>query len=119
MRGPGLSGGGPVRSAAAVPDLRQVGFHFPQFPSIALSRGWGAEDKERNLEVVEKSADLREGARQLVTRAFGMATLSPGAGAGESSTPRGGRKASPVRTPLQACRGVPRAQIVCRRPQSG
>jgi hypothetical protein len=48
----------------------EVGFHFPQFPFIAHSRGWDAEDMERNMDVVEKSEDLREGARQLVTRAL-------------------------------------------------
>ena len=75
----------------------EVGFHFPQFPFIAHSRGWDAEDMERNIEVVEASESLHEGARQLVSRAVGMATLLLGQGAGESSTPRGGRKASPVR----------------------
>jgi multimeric flavodoxin WrbA len=75
----------------------EVGFHFPQFPFIAHSRGWDAEDMERNMEEVEKSEDLREGARQLVTRGVAMATLLLGLGAGVESTPRGGRKASPLR----------------------
>jgi nitrite reductase/ring-hydroxylating ferredoxin subunit/multimeric flavodoxin WrbA len=75
----------------------EVGFHFPQFPFIAHSRGWEAEDMERNMDAVEKSDDLREGARQLVTRAVGLAGLLLGQGAGVESTPRGGRKASPLR----------------------
>ena len=75
----------------------ELGFDFPQFPFIAHSRGWSAEDMERNMELVENSEALRKGARELVSRAVGMATLLLGQGADESSTPRGGRKASPVR----------------------
>jgi nitrite reductase/ring-hydroxylating ferredoxin subunit/multimeric flavodoxin WrbA len=75
----------------------EVGFHFPQFPFIAHSRGWDAEDMERNVDAVEKSEDLRDGARQLVTRGVAMAALLLDRGAGVSSTPRGGRKASPLR----------------------
>jgi len=75
----------------------EIGFHFPQFPFIAHSRGWDAEDMERNMEVVEKSEDLREGARQLVTRGVEMAVRLLGHGVGVESTPRGGRKASPLR----------------------
>ena len=75
----------------------EIGFRFPQFPFIAHSRGWDAEDMERNMEAVEKSEDLREGARQLVTRGVEMAALLLGQGVGVESTPRGGRKASPVR----------------------
>jgi multimeric flavodoxin WrbA/nitrite reductase/ring-hydroxylating ferredoxin subunit len=74
----------------------EVGFHFPQFPFIAHSRGWDAEDMERNVDAVEKSESLRDGARQLVTRGVSMATLLLGQGAGVESTPRGGRKASPL-----------------------
>lgn len=75
----------------------EVGFHFPQFPFIAHSRGWDAEDMERNMDAVEHSEDLREGARQLVTRGVETARLLLGQGAGVESTPRGGRKASPLR----------------------
>jgi nitrite reductase/ring-hydroxylating ferredoxin subunit/multimeric flavodoxin WrbA len=75
----------------------EVGFHFPQFPFIAHSRGWDAEDMERNMDAVEKSEDLRDGARQLIARGIGMATLLLSQGAGVESTPRGGRKASPLR----------------------
>jgi nitrite reductase/ring-hydroxylating ferredoxin subunit/multimeric flavodoxin WrbA len=75
----------------------EIGFRFPQFPFIAHSRGWAAEDMERNVEAVEKSEDLRDGARQLVTRGGEMAALLLGQGVGVESTPRGGRKASPLR----------------------
>ena len=75
----------------------EVGFHFPQFPFIAHSRGWSAEDMERNVEYVEQSDDLRDGARQLVARAVEMASLLNDQGAGVDHTARGGRKASPVR----------------------
>jgi len=75
----------------------ELGFHFPQFPFIAHSRGWDAEDMERNVAAVEKSEDLREGARQLIGRGIDLASLLIGQGAGVESTPRGGRKASPVR----------------------
>lgn len=75
----------------------EIGFHFPQFPFIAHSRGWDAEDMERNVDAVEQSEDLRQGARHLVTRGVEMATVLLGQGAGVESTPRGGRKASPVR----------------------
>jgi multimeric flavodoxin WrbA/nitrite reductase/ring-hydroxylating ferredoxin subunit len=74
----------------------EVGFHFPQFPFIAHSRGWSAEDMERNVEYVERSEDLRDGARHLVARAVRMAGLLNGLGAGAGQTPRGGRKASPL-----------------------
>jgi hypothetical protein len=47
----------------------ELGFHFPQFPFIAHSRGWTAEDMERNVAHVMKSRELREGAQQLAARA--------------------------------------------------
>ena len=33
----------------------ELGFHFPQFPFIAHSRGWSAEDMERNVVAVRNS----------------------------------------------------------------
>jgi len=71
----------------------ELGFHFPQFPFIAHSRGWSAEDMERNVEHVMHSSELREGAQQLAARAVELAkTLLATAPTGER-TPRGGRKA--------------------------
>ena len=46
----------------------ELGFDVPQFPFIAHSRGWSAEDMERNVGYVQKSAALREGARALAER---------------------------------------------------
>ena len=71
----------------------ELGFHFPQFPFIAHSRGWSAEDMERNVEHVMHSAELHQGAQQLAVRAVELAqTLIDTAPMGER-TPRGGRKA--------------------------
>ena len=40
----------------------ELGFHFPQFPYIAHSRGWSAEDMESNVREVRESKELRDGA---------------------------------------------------------
>ncbi|MGH9465256.1 MAG: Rieske 2Fe-2S domain-containing protein [Thermoanaerobaculia bacterium] len=70
----------------------ELGFHFPQFPFIAHSRGWSAEDMENNVRAVQESAELREGARGLLDRAHDLAcTLIPEAAT--AKMPRGGRKA--------------------------
>jgi hypothetical protein len=53
----------------------EVGCQFPQFPYIAHSRGWSAEDMENNVRYVQESEDLHSGARALVDRAVGMAKL--------------------------------------------
>lgn len=71
----------------------EIGCHFPQFPFIAHSRGWTAEDMERNTAFVKTSEELHQGARELVERAVGCAK-----GLLERETPavapcRGGRKA--------------------------
>ncbi|MEX2197369.1 MAG: Rieske 2Fe-2S domain-containing protein [Burkholderiales bacterium] len=71
----------------------ELGFHFPQFPYIAHSRGWSAEDMERNVEHVMKSAELRDGAMQLATRAVDLAKLLQTSCPVVEHTPRGGRKA--------------------------
>ncbi|HEX5131288.1 MAG TPA: Rieske 2Fe-2S domain-containing protein [Candidatus Krumholzibacteria bacterium] len=68
----------------------ELGCHFPQYPYIAHSRGWSAEDMERNVAVVQHSEQLREGARALVDRSVELA------GRLLATTPhalkRGGRK---------------------------
>ncbi|HJS36512.1 MAG TPA: Rieske 2Fe-2S domain-containing protein [Burkholderiales bacterium] len=71
----------------------ELGFHFPQFPYIAHSRGWSAEDMERNVEHVMHSAELREGAQQLAVRAVELAKVLLATCPSVERTPRGGRKA--------------------------
>ena len=48
----------------------ELGFMFPQFPFIAHSRGWDAEDMENNVRKVRASVGLRSAARDLVERAL-------------------------------------------------
>lgn len=71
----------------------ELGFYFPQFPFIAHSRGWSAEDMEHNVEAVMKSEELREGARALVSRAVDLASQRLGLKQDIDKTARGGRKA--------------------------
>ena len=71
----------------------ELGFQFAQFPFIAHSRGWSAEDMERNVEHVMKSAELREGAQQLAARAVELAKNLLSSCPVVEHTPRGGRKA--------------------------
>ena len=71
----------------------EVGCHFPQFPYIAHSRGWTAEDMENNIREVMMSEELREGARSLIARAVDMAQLLLDHEEAPHTTARGGRKA--------------------------
>ena len=71
----------------------EIGCHFPQFPFIAHSRGWSAEDMEHNIDYVMKSEDLREGAKMLVARAIDMAELLLEHEKAPHVIARGGRKA--------------------------
>ena len=71
----------------------EVGCQFPPFPFIAHSRGWSAEDMERNVREVQNSRELREGAQELVTRAAAMARLMVEGQLPEHPLARGGRKA--------------------------
>ncbi len=68
----------------------ELGCHFPQYPYIAHSRGWSAEDMERNVTTVQQSEELREGARGLLDRSIELS------GRLLATTPhrmeRGGRK---------------------------
>ena len=54
----------------------ELGFLFPQFPFIAHSRGWSAEDMENNVKQVEMSQELMEGAEELADRAVQELTQS-------------------------------------------
>lgn len=71
----------------------ELGFHLPQFPFIAHSRGWTAEDMEQNIAEVQHSAELREGARALAARATSLAAVLIRSDAPCDKTQRGGRKA--------------------------
>ena len=71
----------------------ELGFDFPQFPFIAHSRGWSAEDMEKNVEYVMKSQDLRMGAKELAGRAVDAARQLVDRGKIVDRTARGGRKA--------------------------
>ncbi len=71
----------------------ELGFMFPQFPYIAHSRGWSAEDMERNVEHIRHSEELRRGARELVRRQVYLARTLLGHQAADARTERGGRKA--------------------------
>ncbi len=71
----------------------EIGCQFPQFPYIAHTRGWSAEDMERNVQVVRESAELHEAARELVHRAVDLAHLLVTGAAHQGELHRGGRKA--------------------------
>ena len=70
----------------------ELGFAFPQFPFIAHSRGWSAEDMEHNIDYVKHSEELREGACQLLTRATELSKFLMSRENTEKLM-RGGRKA--------------------------
>jgi len=71
----------------------ELGFHVPQFPFIAHSRGWTAEDMENNIAEVQQSEELREGARALAERAVSLAGALLQRAESCDKTQRGGRKA--------------------------
>jgi hypothetical protein len=68
----------------------ELGCQFPQFPYIAHSRGWNAEDMERNNAVVQASEALAAGSRELVDRSIDLATRL--LATEPAPPPRGGRK---------------------------
>ena len=70
----------------------ELGFSLPQFPFIAHSRGWSAEDMEHNIAFVKTNADLREGAKALTSRCLQLAGGLVACDAA-TSVERGGRKA--------------------------
>jgi len=75
----------------------ELGFRFPQFPFIAHSRGWSAEDMEDNIRYVQDSEELRSGAKALAGRTVAMSKdLLQSKGACAGRTERGGRKAQPL-----------------------
>ncbi len=70
----------------------ELGMQFRQFPFIAHSRGWTAEDMEHNVEMVKHSTDLHDGARALVDRCLDLAERLQRSAMPEFE--RAGRKAS-------------------------
>jgi multimeric flavodoxin WrbA/nitrite reductase/ring-hydroxylating ferredoxin subunit len=80
----------------------EVGCVFPQFPYIAHSRGWTAEDMERNVEYVQRSQTLHDGARALVGRAVDMARALLAVEVEHGRVTRAGRKGSRAMMPEPA-----------------
>ena len=71
----------------------ELGFLFPQFPFIAHSRGWSAEDMENNVAYVKETEHLRNGAKELAARSIDMAKEILAGRSAPTSAERGGRKA--------------------------
>ena len=75
----------------------ELGFVFPQFPFIAHSRGWDAEDMQNNVRQVKASDALRDASRELVERAVDFwSMLDQNRGIMEKPMERAGRKANPL-----------------------
>jgi nitrite reductase/ring-hydroxylating ferredoxin subunit/multimeric flavodoxin WrbA len=74
----------------------ELGFSFPQFPFIAHSRGWTAEDMEQNVIEVKNSVELRAGAAALVDRSVELARFLLSREHPMEHMARGGRKAHPL-----------------------
>jgi nitrite reductase/ring-hydroxylating ferredoxin subunit/multimeric flavodoxin WrbA len=72
----------------------EIGYLLPQFPFIAHSLGWEFEEMDRNVELVESSEALKNGARELVTRSTEMARCLLEREIAHARIERGGRKAS-------------------------
>ena len=51
----------------------ELGCQFPQFPYVAHSRGWTAEDMEQNVDFVRTSQELRDAAAALLDRSVDLA----------------------------------------------
>ena len=71
----------------------ELGFQFPQFPYIAHTRGWSAEDMENNVAYVRETEHLRNGAKELAGRSLDMAREILAGRAAPTTAERGGRKA--------------------------
>jgi len=79
----------------------ELGCQFPQFPYVAHSRGWSAEDMENNMRYVMNSQTLKDGTRALVDRAVKMAEFMVSHVHPEQTYARGGRKAHELDTKAQ------------------
>jgi multimeric flavodoxin WrbA/nitrite reductase/ring-hydroxylating ferredoxin subunit len=78
----------------------EIGCQFPQFPYIAHSRGWSAEDMEQNQLAVQQSTMLHDGAAALARRCVEMAQMMVSSSLGERALVRGGRKAHRLDDPV-------------------
>ena len=79
----------------------EIGCQFPQFPFIAHSRGWSAEDMENNQDYVRHSQSLHDGAAALVRRCAEMARVMIEEKPGPRALTRGGRKGHELDTRAQ------------------
>jgi multimeric flavodoxin WrbA len=79
----------------------EIGVQFPQFPYVAHSRGWSAEDRENNQRYVRQSATLHAGAAALVRRCVEMSRVMIAGALGERALARGGRKGHQLDTRAQ------------------
>jgi multimeric flavodoxin WrbA len=82
----------------------EIGCQFPQFPYVAHSRGWSAEDMENNEREVQSSSMLHEGAAALVGRCADMAKVMIESTLGEGALKPGGRKGHSLDVPAPADR---------------
>jgi len=79
----------------------EIGCQFPQFPYIAHSRGWSAEDMHNNQSHVQRSELLHQGAAALVGRCAEMAKVMIESNLGDHALIRGGRKGHQLDTRAQ------------------
>ena len=79
----------------------EIGCQYPQYPYIAHSRGWSAEDMENNTRYVQDSKLLHEGAGALAARCVDMARVLRAGSAVAAAHVRGGRKAQELDTHAQ------------------
>ena len=79
----------------------EIGCQYPQYPYIAHSRGWSAEDMENNTRYVQDSKLLHEGAGALAGRCVEMAKMLRAGAVTEVPRVRGGRKAQELDTHAQ------------------
>ena len=70
----------------------ELGCQFPQYPFIAHSRGWSAEDMENNIIYVKESKDLEKASAALTDRCIDTYNALLGIDIGSAAPPRGGRK---------------------------
>jgi len=85
----------------------EIGCQFPQFPFIAHSRGWSAEDMENNQNYVQRSQSLHDGAAALARRCAEMARVMIEQHLGEQALARGGRKGHELDTQAQLRTSTP------------